>query len=251
VRAEERRLVRTERRGNALLVGLDRPEKYNALDEAMVDQLDEVLALARRTPCVLIIHSTTPGMFAAGADIAELIDRDADAALRGINSGLFERLESHRWPTIAVVDGRAYGGGCELTLACDLRVASPRAAFGQPETGLGIVAGAGANWRLPQTVGLPLARRMLYTGEVVDVDAALAAGLVDALHPADRLLDEAVALAERIASRSWRALELTKLALRAHRPATTSLDLMAQAVLFDSDDKQERMRSFLDRRSTS
>ena len=241
--------MRTERRGNALLLGLDRPAKYNALDEAMVDEIDDVLEMARREPCVLIVHSTTPGMFAAGADIAELVDRDADAALRGINSGLFERLEAHRWPTIAVVDGPAYGGGCELTLACDLRLASPRAAFAQPELGLGIVAGAGANWRLPQAVGLPTARRMLYTGEVLTADAAVSAGLVDALHPADQLLDEAVALAQRIASRSWRALELTKLALRSHRPATTSLDLLAQAVLFDSDDKRERMQSFLDERA--
>jgi enoyl-CoA hydratase len=243
--------VRTERRGDALLVGLDRPAKYNALDEAMVAEFDLVLATARREPCVLIVHSTTAGMFAAGADIAELLDRDADAALRGINSGLFERLEAHRWPTIAVVDGPAYGGGCELTLACDLRLASPRAAFGQPEPGLGIIAGAGANWRLPQAVGLPMARRMLYTGEVLDAGAALAAGLVDAVHPVERLLDEALALAGRIASRSWRALELTKLALRAHRPATTSFDLVAQAALFGSEDKRERMQSFLDRRRKS
>jgi enoyl-CoA hydratase len=244
-----RPLVRTERRGDALLLGLDRPDKYNALDEAMVDQIDEVLTQARREACVLVVHSTTPGVFAAGADIAELVDRDADAALRGINSGLFERLEAHRWPTIAVIDGPAYGGGCELTLACDLRVGSPRAAFAQPELGLGIVAGAGANWRLPQAVGLSIARRMLYVGEVLDADAALAAGLLDSLHPTEDLLDVAVALAGRIAARSWRALELTKLALRAHRPATTSLDLMAQAVLFDSDDKRERMNRFLDERA--
>lgn len=243
------RLVRTERRGDALLLGLNRPEKYNALDEAMVEEIDQVLAMARREPCVLVVHSTTPGMFAAGADIAEMVDRDSGAALRGINSGLFDRLEAHRWPTIAVVDGPAYGGGCELTLACDLRVASPRAAFAQPELGLGIVAGAGANWRLPQTVGLPIARRMLFTGEVLGADAALAAGLVDAVHPTEQLLDAAVALAERIAERSWRALELTKLALRAHRPATTALDMVAQAVLFDSDDKQDRMNLFLDDRA--
>jgi enoyl-CoA hydratase len=243
--------VRTERRGDALLVGLDRAAKYNALDEAMVAEFDLVLAAARREPCVLIVHSTTAGMFAAGADIAELLERDADAALRGINSGLFERLEAHRWPTIAVVDGPAYGGGCELTLACDLRLASPRAAFGQPEPGLGIIAGAGANWRLPQVVGLPMARRMLYTGEVLDAGAALAAGLVDAVHPPERLLDEALALSGRIASRSWRALELTKLALRAHRPATTSFDLVAQAALFESEDKRQRMQAFLDRRRTS
>ncbi|MBX9246808.1 enoyl-CoA hydratase/isomerase family protein, partial [Actinotalea ferrariae] len=117
--------------------------------------------------------------------------------------------------------------------------------FGQPEPSLGIVAAAGAHWRLPQAVGLPLARRMLYTGEVLDADAALAAGLVDAVHPADRLLDEAVALGERIATRSWRALELTKAALRTHRPATTAFDREAQAELFESADKRERMGRFL------
>ncbi len=241
-------LVRLERRGPVVLLGLNRPAKYNALDEAMVDEIDRALLQIRREPSILVVYSTTPGVFAAGADIAELIDRDADAALRSINAGLFDRIEAHRWPTIAAVDGPAFGGGCELALACDLRVASPRARFAQPELGLGILAGAGANWRLPQVVGLPLARRMLYTGEELAADAALAAGLVDAVHP-DGLLDEAIALAQRVASRSWRALELTKLALRAHRPATTSLDIVAQAVLFDSQDKRERMNRFLGERA--
>ena len=155
----------------------------------MVDQIDAALTEARREPCVLIVYSTTPGVFAAGADIAEMVDRDADAALRGINSGLFDRLEAHRWPSIAVVDGPAYGGGCELILACDLRVASPNARFAQPELGLGIVAGAGANWRLPQTAGLQTARRMLYAGDVLSAEQALTAGLVDAIHPTESLLD--------------------------------------------------------------
>ena len=198
---------------------------------------------------MLIVHSTTPGVFAAGADIAEMVDRDADAALRGINAGLFDRLEAHRWPSIAVIDGPAYGGGCELALACDLRIASPNARFAQPELGLGIVAGAGANWRLPQTAGLQTARRMLYLGEVLSADQALAAGLVDAVHPAESLLEQAISLAERIAGRSWRALELTKLALRSNRPATTSFDMAAQAVLFESEDKRQRMTAFLDDRA--
>jgi enoyl-CoA hydratase len=237
--------VVVERRGPALLVGLDRPTKRNALDEATVDLLHDALASARREPCVVVVHSTTPGIFAAGADIAELLERDAAAALRGINSGLMDALEAHPWPTVAAVDGPALGGGCELALACDLRVGSERARFGQPEPGLGIIAGAGANWRLPQVVGLPLARRMLYTGEVLDADAAHRAGLLDHLHAPDALLDEAVALAERIATRSWRALELTKLALRVHRPATTGFDLLAQSVLFEDPEKRERMSAFL------
>ncbi|WP_199424486.1 enoyl-CoA hydratase/isomerase family protein [Actinotalea solisilvae] len=241
-------VVVTERRGPALLVGLHRPAKHNALDEAMVDALHTVLRDAATAPCVLVVHSTTPGMFVAGADIAELLERDADDARRQINATLFDALEHHPWPTVAAVDGPALGGGCELALACDLRIASPRARFAQPEPALGIVAAAGAHWRLPQAVGLPMARRMLYTGEVLDADAALAAGLVASLHAPDALLDAAVGLAERIATRSWRALELTKLALRAHRPATTALDAESQAELFESDDKRERMTRFLDER---
>ncbi|ROO88036.1 enoyl-CoA hydratase/carnithine racemase [Actinocorallia herbida] len=243
------RLVRVEREGFLWWIGLDRPDKHNALDQAMVAQLDEVLTEARRTPSVLLIHSTTPGVFAAGADIAELRDRDADAALLAINAGLFERLEAHRWPTIALIDGPALGGGCELAMACDLRVASPHAVFGQPELSLGILAGAGANWRLPQLVGPSTARRMLFAGARLDAAGALRAGLVDELADdgAD-LLERGRTLASAIAKRSWRALELTKLALRSTRPATTTFDLAAQALLFDSEEKHTRMTDFLERR---
>jgi enoyl-CoA hydratase len=241
--------VRVEHRGPVVLVGLDRPEKRNTLDEAMVGELHTVLDAHAREACILLLHSTTPGVFAAGADIAELLGRDADAALRAINAGLCERLEEHRWPTIAAVDGWALGGGCELALACDLRVASPAARFGQPELDLGIMAGAGGNWRLAQLVGLSWARRMLYTGTIVDGDGAVDIGLAESVHPAGELVDAAVELAGEIARRSWRALELTKLALRLHRPSTTLFDVVGQALLFESDDKHRRMTEFLDRRS--
>jgi enoyl-CoA hydratase/carnithine racemase len=239
--------VTTERSGNVLLVGINRPEKRNALDEATVDALHSVLDDARRDPSILVLHSTTPGMFVAGADIAELIERDADAALRSINAGLFERIEAHRWPTIAVVDGAAMGGGCELALAADFRIASTRALFGQPELNLGILAGAGGNWRLPALVGIGMARRMLYRGVTLDAPAALDAGLVDEVHEPDAVVDAALAFAEGVAKRSWRALELTKLALRLHRTSTTPFDIAAQALLFESDDKRARMQRFLDR----
>ena len=239
-----------ERRDDVLLVGLNRPDKRNALDRATVEDLHRVLAEARGERCILVLHSTTPGMFVAGADIAELAARDADDALLAINAGLFERLEAHRWPTIAVVDGPALGGGCELALACDLRVASTRARFAQPEPSLGILAGAGANWRLAQLVGLGQARRMLYTGEVLDAGRALDCGLVDAVHEPEEVLEAALEMARTIATRSWRALELTKLALRLHRPDTTVFDVAAQALLFEGEDKRKRMQAFLDRRRT-
>jgi len=237
-----------ERRGDALLVGFNRPEKRNAIDLAMTDAVHQLLTDHARERCILVLHSTTPGMFVAGADIGELVKRDADDAFMGINVKLFERLEAHRWPTIAVVDGPALGGGCELAMACDLRVASTRARFAQPELNLGILAGAGANWRLAQLVGLPQARRMLYLGETLDADAALAAGLVDAVHEPEAALGAALDMVATMAARSWRALELTKLALRLHRPATSTFDMAAQALLFESDDKRQRMENFLNRR---
>jgi enoyl-CoA hydratase/carnithine racemase len=239
-----------DRHGDVWLIGLNRPDKRNALDEVMVNELHDSLSEAAREPCILVFHSTTPGIFMAGGDIAQLIERDADDALRGINAHLFERIEAHRWPTIAVIDGPAFGGGCELTTACDFRVASTRARFAQPELGLGILAGAGANARLPQLVGLAVARRMLYAGEVLAAEAALAARLVDELHEPDQVLGAATALAERILKQPWRALELTKLALRLQRPSTTLFDVAAQALLFESPEKQERMQAFLDRRFT-
>ncbi len=228
-------------------IGLNRPDKRNAIDQATSDAFAAALDDARKQPCVLIVHSTTPGIFAAGADIAELRDRDADAALLAINAGLFEKLEAHRWPTIAAIDGAALGGGCELALACDLRVASDQAFFAQPELSLGIIAGAGANWRLAQAAGQQVARRMLYAGARLSAAEALTAGLVDEL--AEDPSAAAAALAGKIARQSWRALELTKLALRSHRPATTTFDVAAQALLFGTQDKHDRMTAFLDRRT--
>jgi enoyl-CoA hydratase len=240
-------LVRVERRDSVVLVGLNRPDKRNALDEALVGAIHAALDEAAQEPCVLVLHSTTPGMFVSGADIAELLHRNADSAFRAINISLFDRIEAHRWPTIAAIDGYALGGGCELALACDLRVASTKARFGQPEANLGILAGAGGNWRLPQLVGIGLARRLLYTGQMLDAPAALAAGLVDEVHEPDALLDAALALAATVSERSWRALELTKLALRQHRPATSAFDVVAQALAFESEDKRARMQAFLDK----
>src|ERR1700744_5448096 len=150
--------------GTVRWIGLNRPDKRNAIDQATTEAFAAALDDARRQPCVLIVHSTTPGIFAAGAAIAELRERDADAALLSINAGLVEKLEAHRWPTIAVIDGAALGGGCELALACDFRVASDRAFFAQPELSLGILAGAGGNWRLAQAAGQQVAPRMLYAG---------------------------------------------------------------------------------------
>lgn len=229
-------------------IGFNNPSKRNALDQAMVDQLTEALQEHSDTPTVLVFHSTTPQMFVSGADIAELRDRTADDAMRAINAGLFDRIAAHRWPTIAAVDGYALGGGCELALACDFRIATPSTVFGQPELSLGIMAGAGANWRLPQLIGLSAARRMLLLGERVDGRQAVDLGLIDEVVEADDLLSRAEEMSTRIANGSWRAVELTKAALAQHEPRTTAFDLVAQAQLFESEEKYERMSNFLNRK---
>jgi enoyl-CoA hydratase len=242
--------VRVSRRDDAVWVGVHRPDKRNALNietsEALARAIDQAHAAG---PAVLVVHSTTPGMFVAGTDIAELAERRLEQALVPINVRLFEQLASFRWPTIAVIDGPALGGGCELALACDLRVGTPAARFAQPEPALGIIAGAGANYRLSQLVGMGMARRMLYAGDVIDANMALAAGLIDRLAAADELDATVDALVAAIARRSWSALELTKLALRQGRPDTTTFDLVAQGLLYESDDKARRMQEFLESRS--
>jgi enoyl-CoA hydratase len=234
---------------NAIWIGLNRPDKRNALDIATSRALRQAFDEAQDAgPVVLVLHSTTPGIFVSGTDIADLAGRRMEEALNPLNVRLFEQLASFRWPTIAAIDGPAFGGGCEIALACDLRVGTPAARFAQPEPSLGLLAGAGGNHRLPQIAGLAITRRMLYAGDVIDAQAALACGLIDRLVPAAEL-DRAVdALVTSIARRSWRAMELTKLALRTSQRDTTAFDLAAQALLYESDDTATRMKAFLDRR---
>lgn len=238
------------RREHSTWVGIDRPSKRNALSLEIARKLDAAIdETMKGTPSVLVIHSTTPGNFVAGADISELAARRTEDAMQAVNVRLFQKIEAYRWPTIAAVDGPALGGGCELALACDLRIASGNARFAQPEPSLGIIAGAGGNWRLSQLTGIGVARRMLYLGETLDASAALAVGLVDRLVPPEDLESEVLNAAREIASRSWRALELTKLALRQNDRATTNFDLVAQALLFEASETGERMGAFLNRSS--
>ncbi len=232
----------TESEG-VLSLGLNRPDKRNALSLALVDQLRQAIETRRNRPAVLLLTSTTPGIFIAGADIGELHDRGEEEAFQAINVELFNAIARWRWPTIAVIDGPAFGGGLECALACDLRVASPKARFAQPELGLGILAGAGGNWRLPELVGQGIARRMLYLGEVLDASTGYSVGLIDGLF--EDPLTAAIAWTNVIRSKPWRALEITKLALATGEHASTRVvDILGQAILFESEEKRARMQRF-------
>jgi len=230
-------------------VRLNRPEKRNAINKQMVDELNALLDDLEANPTrVLILTGGEDGVFAAGADIAELYERRRDDALAAINLSLFERIRRYPLPTIAAVDGHALGGGAELAYACDLRVASDRAAFGQPETRLGIMAAAGGCYRLAQLVGESLATEMLFTGRRLRGEDALAAGLVSRVVVASELLATARELTDEIVKSSPLALRLTKLALHAPSTAHPAVDILSQALLFEDDEKMTRMREFLERR---
>jgi enoyl-CoA hydratase/carnithine racemase len=212
-----------------------------------VDELHTVCAELEVSPRILILIGGE-GYFASGADIAELRERTAVDALKGINTVLFIRIADLPMPVIAALDGYALGGGAELAYAADFRIGTPRLKVGNPETGLGIVAPAGALWRLRELVGEPLAKEILLAGRLLTADEALAAHLVTRIAEPDALLDEAHALADEIASRDGQATRFTKSILRTSRGDHPRIDLEAQAVLFDSPEKHRRMTEFLDRR---
>jgi enoyl-CoA hydratase len=238
--------LRVEERADRLVVTLHRPEARNAISGRMIEELHLVCAELERDPRLLLLTGHG-GVFAGGADIAELRARGRQEALRGINSRLFARVRALPLPTVAAVDGWALGGGAELAYACDLRIAAPDAVFGNPEPGLGILAGAGACWRLRELVGESVAKQVLLAGRNLDAAAALAHGLVMDVVPADRLITEAHALLDRMARASALALRLTKLVTDAPGAHPVADDL-AQAVLFESHDKQERMTRFLEKK---
>ncbi len=243
--------VLAERRGAVALLTLNAPEKRNAIDLEMVQALHRALDALDGDENLAAIVLTGAGeqAFAAGADIGELLERRAPQALAAINSSLFARVEESPVPVIAAIRGWCLGGGCELAIACDLRVAGRSAKLGQPEVKLGIIPAAGATHRLPRLIGLGRARELIYTGRVLDADECLRIGLVNRVVDDAAVVGEALALANEIAGNGRLAVRLAKAALnslaRADAHVAGTLESVAQAVLFESEDKQRRMRDFL------
>ena len=230
---------------------LNRPGKKNAIGLRMVEEMHAALALLERDPAAgaLVVAGAGGKVFAAGADIAELRERTPEDAARAVHQGLFSRIEALRVPTVAAVTGWALGGGCELALACDLRVAGESARLGQPETGLGILPGAGGTQRLPRIVGLGRAKEIVLTGRILDAAEAERIGLVNRVVPDGEVLAAAREVAALRASKGRTAQALAKAALnasaRSGAPAGMALESAAQGVLFASEDKRRRMTAFL------
>ncbi|MFE5409219.1 enoyl-CoA hydratase/isomerase family protein [Microbacterium sp. NPDC056569] len=236
-----------QRRDDRVVATLSRPDVRNAIDQDTVDRLHELCKELEREPRTLILIGGD-GVFASGADIAQLRERRAADARRGINTRAFQRVRNLPMPVIAAIDGYALGGGAEFAYAADIRIGTPRLQIGNPETGLGIIAAAGATWRLREIVGEARAAEMLLTGRILDAETAVAWGLVSSLFEPGDLLAAAHAIADRIARNDALATRHTKTALLAPPAAHPELELELQAQLFESPEKERRMTAFLDRK---
>ena len=251
----EEKLVLEERRGAVSLLTLNRPDKRNALNGALRCSLLGALDAAARDTAVRVIVLTGAGdkAFVAGADIGEFEGRSAVDQYRVMKQpSIFDAIERSSKPVIAAINGFCLGGGMELALACDIRIASTSARFGQPEVNLGIIPGGGGTQRLPRVVGLGAATRMILTGDLVDAAEALRLGLVEEVVAPDALMPRAIAIAETIASKSPVAVSAAREATRAALSLSLEEGLKLERALFQvcfaSEDKVEGVRAFLDKR---
>lgn len=234
-------------------IRLDRP-KVNALNAAVAGEIDEAVAAARADDRVrAVVLWGGERVFAAGADIKEMEQRDAVTMYRYIGDfqDVFTRLENLPKVTIAAINGYALGGGCELSLACDFRVCAEDSQMGQPEILLGVIPGAGGTQRLPRLVGAGRAKDIIYSGRFVKADEALAIGLVNEVVPAAEVYSRAVDLAERYARGPAVALMAAKQAIQNGMQVDMAngllLERQAFAGLFASEDQKIGMSSFLEK----
>jgi enoyl-CoA hydratase len=246
--------IRVDVSENIATLTIDRPSVKNALDRGTVAECHTALQTLEgdATVGVLVITGGGESSFVSGADINDIRQRTRTDGLAAISSSLCGRVERFSRPTIAAINGYALGGGCELALACDIRVAADSAKFGQPELGLGIIPAAGGTQRLPRVVGMGWAKHLILTGEIIDARQALEIGLVTAIMPASQLHVRVRELAKRILRQGPLAARLAKLALNASARVDLDsgllIETLAQAICYDSEDKREGTSAFLEKR---
>lgn len=247
--------VLLDRRDRVAVIMINRPEKRNALNIQTRAEGAAILDELRADDSVRVVIITGAGdkAFIAGADIAEFADRTAISQREiMLERGLFNAVDTFPKPIIAMVNGYCLGGGCEVALACDIRVASETASFGQPEINLGIIPGGGGTQRLPRLVGEGKAMEMILTGEIIDAQTAFNLGLVNHVVPADQLEIKTMEIANRIAEKSPIALRLAKeaikLAARSNLDEGLRREVDLFALCFSSADKDEGVKAFLEKR---
>ena len=243
-----------EEQGPMALITINRAARHNAISLDTLEQLHAAVGRAARSQAVRVITITGAGdkAFASGSDLTEVLHRDFEKALEPIVQGLADQLERTPKPTIAAINGICMGGGLEVALGCDLRIATPSARFATPEGKLGIIPGGGATARLPRIVGRGWGMEMLLMGEPIDAERALAIGLITRIVPAGDLLDEARRMADHIARfapfvpRTMKAM--VNFGMEASLAGALMLEKYAQGALVQTEDKAEGISAFLEKR---
>ncbi|TCO67647.1 short-chain-enoyl-CoA hydratase [Caldanaerobacter subterraneus] len=238
-------------------ITISRPKALNALNTETLEELENVLEVLQNDDGVKVIVITGAGekAFVAGADISEMKDMSVFEAKKFAELGqkVFRKIELMKKPVIAAVNGYALGGGCELALACDIRIASRNAKFGQPEVGLGIIPGFGGTQRLPRIVGVSKAKEFIYTGDMIDAEEALRIGLISKVVEQDKILEEAYGIAKKIMSKGLVAVSLAKEAinksLEVDIDSGMEYEANAFALCFGTQDQKEGMAAFLEKRA--
>lgn len=245
-----------EKVNGVAVLTINRPAQMNALNESLLQDLKEAIQQLEGDTDVRVVVVTGAGekAFVAGADIAAMAVKDQVAAKAFSEFGheIFSKLERLPQPVIAMIQGVAFGGGCELAMACDIRIASEKARFSQPEVGLGITAGFGGTQRLPRIVGRSKASLMLFSGRIIDAPTALAMGLVDQIVPVSELRETVMALAKTISEQDPFAVRQTKQCIRhgleCSLDAGLSYEAQASSMCFASDTPKALMTAFMNKK---
>ena len=246
--------VTLETKGSIGVLTMNRPEALNALNEQVLRDLDAALDQAAAQEDLLVLILTGAGRsFVAGADIAQMKDLfPMEAKKFGLyGNGVFLKLENFPKPVIAAVNGFALGGGCELAMSCDIRVASEKAKFGQPEVGLGITPGFGGTQRLARIVGASNAMELILTAKTISAAQAQEMGLVSHVYPPEELMDKAMELAQAIAANAQVAVRESKAAIRrglqTDMATGTAFEAEAFALCFSTEDQKDAMTAFVNK----
>ena len=245
-----------EKKGLIAVATINRPKALNALNSEVLTDLDELVSTVKADADIraLVITGSGEKAFVAGADIGEMstLTKEGGEAFGKHGNNVFRAIETLPIPTIAAVNGFALGGGCELSMACDIRICADTAVFGQPETGLGITPGFGGTQRLARLVSPGMAKQLIYTAKNIKADEAYRIGLVNAVYPLDELLPAAEKLAETIAKNAPIAVRACKQAINEGLQVDMDKAIVIEEKLFgscfQSADQIEGMSAFLEKR---
>ena len=249
--------LKVEHNDGITVMKISAPKSLNALNSTILKEMDDFIGHLDKATRVLIVTGDGEKSFVAGADISEMahLNEPEGFEFGRLGAQVFRKIEVLPIPVIAAVNGFALGGGCELAMSCDIRIASSKAKFGQPEVGLGIIPGFSGTYRLPKLIGQGYAKEMIYTGKVIRADEALRIGLVNAVYEPEELMDKAMEMAQMMLKNAPVAISLAKQSIN------EGYDLDAEGAIalenklfgkcFATSDQKEGMDAFLNKREAT